>query len=468
MIRETLFVLALALMVAVSARAQVSDKSPEAASERDVAHRAAAAAGPDEVGRQEDLQADELTPSRSGLEARLVELQDPAQGEEDREQEKADREQEQRERGQEVYQDGTQALDEHRWEKAVEKFSEGASLGGPRADGALYWKAYAQNKLGRRADALSTLSQLEKSFPRSRWLNDAKALGVEVRQTSGQKVSPENENDEDLKLIAINGLLNSDPERAIPLLEKFLQGSQPPRLKERALFVLGQSDSPRARQILAQIARGNGNPDLQRKALEFLGMFGGKESEQVLGDIYASAKDKDVKRTILHSFMVGGAREPLLAAAQNEKNPELRADAIRQLGMMGAQAELWQLYEKEPSLKVKEDILQAMFLGGNVEKLIEVARNEKQPELRRAAIRSLGMAGGKQSSDALLAIYGSEKDAANRKMVLEALFIQGNAHALIDIARKETDPELKKEAVSKLSLMDSKEATDYMLELLNK
>ncbi len=466
MIRETLFILALAPMVAVSARAQVSGKSPEAASERDGAP--SAAAGPEGVGRQEDLQADELTPSRSGLEARLVELQDPEQGEEDREQEKADREQEQRERGQEVYQDGTQALDEHRWEKAVEKFSEAASLGGPRADGALYWKAYGQNKLGRRADAVSTLSQLEKSFPRSRWLNDAKALGMEVRQASGQKVAPENENDEDLKLIAINGLLNSDPERAIPLLEKFLQGSQPPRLKERALFVLGQSDSPRARQILAQIARGNGNPDLQRKALEYLGMFGGKESQQVLGDIYASSKDTDLKRTILHGLMVGGAREPLLAAAQNEKDPELRADAIRQLGMMAAQAELWQLYEKEPSLKVKEDILQAMFMGGNVEKLMEVARNEKQPELRRAAIRSLGLAGGKQSSDALLSIYASEKDPANRKTVLEALFIQGNARALIDIARKETDPELKKEAVSKLSLMDSKEATDYMLELLNK
>ena len=50
--------------------------------------------------------------------------------------------------------------------------------------------------------------------------------------------------------------------------------------------------------------------------------------------------------------------------------------------------------------------------------------------------------------------------------MLNALFIQGNAKALIEIAKQETDPSLKREAVQKLSIMGSKEATDYMMELL--
>ncbi len=50
--------------------------------------------------------------------------------------------------------------------------------------------------------------------------------------------------------------------------------------------------------------------------------------------------------------------------------------------------------------------------------------------------------------------------------MLNALFIQGNAKALIEIARQETDPAMKREAVQKLSIMGSKEATDYMMELL--
>jgi hypothetical protein len=38
----------------------------------------------------------------------------------------------------------------------------------------------------------------------------------------------------------------------------------------------------------------------------------------------------------------------------------------------------------------------------------------------------------------------------------------------VAIARAEKDPELKKTAVQKLSLMNSKEGTDYLMELLQK
>jgi DNA helicase TIP49 (TBP-interacting protein) len=48
------------------------------------------------------------------------------------------------------------------------------------------------------------------------------------------------------------------------------------------------------------------------------------------------------------------------------------------------------------------------------------------------------------------------------------LFIQGNSKAIIEIAKKETDPTLKHEAVQKLSIMHSKEGTEYLMELLNK
>src|SRR2546426_9387858 len=137
--------------------------------------------------------------------------------------------------------------------------------------------------------------------------------------STGQPVRPENETDEDLKVIAINGLQHTDPERAVPLLEKVLQGSGSPKLKQRALFVLAQTGSPQAREAMARIARGQSNPDLQRKAVEYLGLFGEKESRQVLADIYAGSSDVDVKRSILRSFMVAGDRERLLAAARGEK-----------------------------------------------------------------------------------------------------------------------------------------------------
>ena len=48
------------------------------------------------------------------------------------------------------------------------------------------------------------------------------------------------------------------------------------------------------------------------------------------------------------------------------------------------------------------------------------------------------------------------------------LFIQKNDVALVELARKETNAELKKEIVGRLSLMKSKVALDYLMELLNK
>jgi hypothetical protein len=51
---------------------------------------------------------------------------------------------------------------------------------------------------------------------------------------------------------------------------------------------------------------------------------------------------------------------------------------------------------------------------------------------------------------------------------LNAYFLQGNAKALVAIARTEKDPELRKTAVSKLALMNSKEGTEYLMELLQK
>ncbi len=362
---------------------------------------------------------------------------------------------------------GQSALDSSRWDRAVAAFDHVIELKGSKADAALYWKAYAQNKLGQRPEALATINVLAKDYPKSRYLNDAKALEVEVRGASGG-VNPAAETDEDLKLLAIQSLANNASEEAAPMLQKVLQGTGSPRLKARALFVLAQSNSPRAREVLVNVAKGNGNPDLQMKAVQYLGIYGGRESRAALTDIYGSSSDVDLKKRILNSFMVSGEKDRVLAAAQSEQNTELRAEAVRQLGVMGAHEELWSLYQKESSVDVKKQIIRAMFVGGDATRLIELAKGEQNPELRLLAVHNLGIMGSKRTSDALVDIYSADKNPEIRKAVINALFIQNNAEGLVALARKESDLEMKKEMVQKLSLMHSKAATDYLLEILSK
>jgi HEAT repeat protein len=388
----------------------------------------------------------------------------------ERDRERADRERERGERSRErfenLYEQGQNAIERAQWTQAIERFSALVAAKAPRADAALYWRAYSLDRLNRQAEALTSVAELLKNYPSSRWLADARALEIQVRQRAGQPVSPEVQADEELKLFAIQGLQHQDPEQAIPMLEKLLQGTSSPRLKERTLFVLAQSNAPRARVLLANVARGGSNPDLQLKAIQYIGMTGSQPNRQLLGEIYASSTDIDVKRQILRSYMMASDRERVLAAATSEKSPELRGEAVRQLGMMGARDEVWQLYQKETDPDVKERMIQVLFMGGDTTHLIEVANNDANRELRRRAIQHLGMMGRERTADAILNIYNRQTDPELKESAIDALFIQQNAETLVALARKEADRELKRRIVSKLALMQSPAAREYMLELL--
>ena len=399
---------------------------------------------------------------------REQEARDREEEKRDREQEARDRAQEKVERLQELYDDGREALDEDRYDQAEAKFKLLADMSGPQTDAALYWKAYAENRLGKRDTALVTIADLKRRFPQSRWQKDASALEIEVRQSTGQPVKPADQSDDELKMLALQGIMNGDPQKGISILENILNGSGTPKLKSRALFMAAQSGRPEAREILGKIARGQSNPELQRKAVEYLGLFGGAEARKTLADVYASSGDASVKHAILRSYMIGGDHERLFAAAKTEKDESLRREAIRQLGLVHGTSELEQLYQAETSPDLRREILQAFFLAGDSGRLVQAAQGEKDGELRRAAIRNLGLIHSDDSGKALQEIYSKETDHEVKAEVLNAYFLQGNAKALVAIARSEKNPELKKTAVSKLTLMHSKEGTDYLMELLQK
>jgi len=243
----------------------------------------------------------------------------------ERTEQERERGQQSRDRFENFYEQGQSAIERAQWQQAIERFTVLVDSKAPRADAALYWRAYSLDKLNRQPEALTSVAELLKGYPASRWVADARALEIQVRQRAGQPVSPEVQADEELKLFAIQGLQHQDPEQAIPMLEKLLQGTSSPRMKERVLFVLAQSNAARARQVMTTVARGGSNPDLQMKAIQYIGMQGSQPNRQLLGEIYTSSTDVDVKRQILRAYMMAGDRERVLAAATSEKSPQLRA-----------------------------------------------------------------------------------------------------------------------------------------------
>lgn len=310
-------------------------------------------------------------------------------------------------RGDGEYDAGTRALDQHHYDEAVIRFDQVINSKSSRADGALYWKAYALNRTGKKDEALATLTQLHRDYPQSAWLNDAQALETEVKQSSGQPISPAQESNDDLKLLAINSLMNADPERAVPLIENILKGSSPPNVKRNALFVLTQSRSPRAQQLLSDYAKGGGNPDLQLQAIRYLGQTGSRDSQQQLGGIYGTVNDARVKGTIIDSLSSTRAWDSLLNIAKTEKDTDLRNRAIR-----------------------------------------TIANNRNAP------------------LEGLLEMYPNV-DASAKTAIVDGLRDRRDAKTMVDLARKETDPQMKRKIVERLGEMrDNKDAMDYMMEIL--
>jgi HEAT repeat protein len=368
-----------------------------------------------------------------------------------------------------LYADGTRAIDESRWPDAAGLFDRVAQMHGEHAEGALYWKAYAENKEGQSANALSTCGELRKSYPKSRWLDECGALEIEIRGKSGHPVSPQAETDENLKLLALNALMQQDQAEAVPILQKILSGNQPEELKSRALFVLAQSDSPQAAALINQIAQGQSGPALQIKAIRTLATQG-KRAGDTLASIYQHSSDAQVKRVILQSYLITGDSSKLLEAARQETNPELVKTAVQTLGAMGGGQDLLTMYRATNNAQTKADIINALIPAGHngVSPLTEIAQSEQDPELRRKAIRNLGIAGGMSVAPALVTTYQKNTDVETKRAAAQALFLANDAQDLVTLARAEKDVEMKQYLVQQLSLMHSQEATKYMLEILNK
>jgi HEAT repeats len=244
-----------------------------------------------------------------------------------------------------LYEEARQTIEHGQYEKAIDQLNDviasvvGKSIAdqiSSRVDAALYWKAYSQTKQQQLHEAQETLQDLEKRFSESRWLKDAKALGLEIRRAAGQDVSPDALADDDIKLLALRGLMQSDPDRAVPMVEQVLAGNSSIRVKENALFVLSQSRSARAREILTNVAKGSVNPDLQLRAIRYLGIMGGADNSQYLDEAYRSATDPAVKRAIITALFFSGNAARLVALARLEKDMSLKKDIVQKLSTMKA------------------------------------------------------------------------------------------------------------------------------------
>src|SRR5438105_705725 len=184
------------------------------------------------------------------------------------------------------------------------------------------------------------------------------------------------------------------------LLEEILRGNSDENIKEKALFALSQQKEPRAQQSLRDFAlRETESEDLREKAVFYLGQNRSTPNTEFLRSLYSRISNQDLKEKILFSLSQqrgAGNEQWLMNIAVNSKDDiELRKKALFWAGQSGvAIQDIAGLYDRMGDTEMKEAIIfslsQRQSDKASIDKLFDIAKNEKDADLRKTAIFWLG------------------------------------------------------------------------------
>lgn len=286
--------------------------------------------------------------------------------------------------------------------------------------------------------------------------------------------------DPELRAVAIRGLADHGGESVFDELVKLYDAERDREVKEHILHSFEGIESARVDAKLLDIARAAGeHTELRKAAIRTLGNKNGPAAIEPLAQIYRSETNREIREQALNSLSDiedPRAQSKLVEIARGEADTELRRFAIHRLGDKegaGAFDELVKIYQSERDVEVKKDILRAfghMESRQARERIAEAARSETDPELRKTAIHVLAEdEENPQTVETLIAMYDAERDVEIKADILDALAETEQKRALrkvMDVARRETNTELRKKAVSLLGHWEDPEAAKFLEELL--
>jgi HEAT repeat protein len=268
-----------------------------------------------------------------------------------------------------------------------------------------------------RAAALNAVMQMnaEQAMPLlKRVMAQRSSCYAELRKKAvfliSQKSTPEREdilldaarNDPEVEVRgeAVFWLSQTQSEKALDAIETVLNSSNDRVVQEKAIFALSQHRSPRAAQILRTWAESNSRPvKLREQAIFHLGQHRDPSNGAYLRNLYAKLSPGSLKEHVLF----------VLSQRRNEGNEKWLMDVAlsetediqsREKALFWAaqsrtvsMADLVGLYSRTTNPKMKEQLIFAYSQRRDVEavdKLMDIAKNEKDKSLRGKAIFWLG------------------------------------------------------------------------------
>ncbi len=192
-------------------------------------------------------------------------------------------------------------------------------------------------------------------------------------------------------------------DESLDFLEKAYAAGADERAQKSLLFAVSCHVGPRPTEILKAAALGSAPAKVRESAVFWLGNVGDERSLAALKDVYAREKDKSVKQQVVFALQLSKSKEALeelIRIAKKEPETSLRKNAIFWLGQKASAESVKALAEIVGSPSEESPIKdQAVFAISQLPKdksvpmLIDIARTNKTPSVRKKAMFWLGQSG---------------------------------------------------------------------------
>jgi HEAT repeat protein len=283
------------------------------------------------------------------------------------------------------------------------------------------------------------------------------ALALLLFATTAYAQTSAAEEQDSLKMAALEALITAPPERALPIVDKVLAGNNSTELKERALFILSQMDTAEAQTRLLAFAR-DSEGELQTEAIRMIGIGGDSAALASLGDIYNNGSS-DAREAVLEAYLIADDENAIFEIAANASDEAEFSEAVQLLGVMGAHD---QLRELRGRAGLSESLIEAYAISGDASTLQELALDDNNPEIQLKAIEALGIVGGNDVGKTLLDLYKNAANSGVREAALDGLLIAGDDASVLELYRNSSDTAEKRELLEFLVMMGSDEVWDLI------
>jgi HEAT repeat protein len=269
--------------------------------------------------------------------------------------------------------------------------------------------------------------------------------------------SSDSDEQDSLKMAALEALITAPPERALPIVDKVLAGNNSVELKERALFILSQMDTAEAQTRMLAYAR-DSEGELQSEAIRMIGIGGDSETLAGLGEIYANGSS-DAREAVLQAYLIAHDADAVFQIAANASDEAEFSEAVQMLGVMGAHD---QLRELRGRAGLSDSLIEAYAISGDATTLQELASDDSNPQIQIQAIEALGIVGGNDVGLTLVSLYQNASNEDVKDAALHGLLISGDDASVLELYRNSSDASEKRELLEFLVMMGSDEVWDII------